>query len=72
MPTAPESMKNAVMEAPEFWADHSAELSERFNGWLAELRKRGGVAEATPPFCTLTSPGAAHRPKGHAYAWRSP
>lgn len=35
MPTAPENMKNAVMEDPEFWADHDAELSERFNSWLA-------------------------------------
>lgn len=35
LPTAPENMKNAVIEDPEFWADHDAELSERFNNWLA-------------------------------------
>lgn len=35
MPTNPDHMKTAVMDDPEFWADHSAELSERFNSWLA-------------------------------------
>ncbi|KGJ11740.1 ABC transporter substrate-binding protein [Paracoccus versutus] len=35
MPTSEEHMKTAVMDDPEFWADHSAELAERFNGWLA-------------------------------------
>ncbi|MFT4014006.1 MAG: ABC transporter substrate-binding protein [Paracoccus sp. (in: a-proteobacteria)] len=35
MPTSPEHMKTAVMDDPEFWADHSAELAERFNAWLA-------------------------------------
>lgn len=34
LPTAPENMANAVLENPGFWADHSAELSERFNNWL--------------------------------------
>ncbi|MBK4216995.1 ABC transporter substrate-binding protein [Paracoccus caeni] len=35
MPTNPEHMSTAVMDDPEFWADHDAELSERFNAWLA-------------------------------------
>lgn len=35
MPTAPEHLKNAVFDDPEFWADHEAELTERFNAWLA-------------------------------------
>ncbi|MBU2956576.1 ABC transporter substrate-binding protein [Paracoccus sp. 1_MG-2023] len=35
MPTSPEALENAVMDDPEFWADHDAELSERFNAWLA-------------------------------------
>lgn len=35
MPTNPEALENAVMDDPEFWADHAAELTERFNSWLA-------------------------------------
>ncbi|MBM3604474.1 MAG: ABC transporter substrate-binding protein [Alphaproteobacteria bacterium] len=35
MPTSPEALENAVLDDPEFWADHSAELTERFNSWLA-------------------------------------
>lgn len=35
MPTNPEYLKTAVMDDPEFWADHDAELTERFNSWLA-------------------------------------
>ncbi|KFE36610.1 ABC transporter substrate-binding protein [Thioclava atlantica] len=35
MPTAPENMKNALVNDFEFWADHDTELSERFNAWLA-------------------------------------
>lgn len=35
MPTNPEYMKTAVMDDPEWWADHEAELAERFNAWLA-------------------------------------
>lgn len=35
MPTNPEYMQTAVMDDPEFWADHDAELTERFNSWLA-------------------------------------
>ena len=35
MPTNPEYMTTAVMDDPEFWADHDAELTERFNSWLA-------------------------------------
>ncbi|WP_245894637.1 ABC transporter substrate-binding protein [Paracoccus indicus] len=35
MPTSPENLESAVLDDPEFWADHAAELSERFNSWLA-------------------------------------
>ena len=35
MPTNPDHLKTAVMDDPEFWADHDAELTERFNAWLA-------------------------------------
>ena len=35
MPTNPDHMTSAVMDDPEFWADHDAELTERFNSWLA-------------------------------------
>ena len=35
MPTNADHMTTAVMDDPEFWADHSAELAERFNSWLA-------------------------------------
>ena len=35
MPTHPDNLKTAVTDDPVFWADHSAELSERFNSWLA-------------------------------------
>ncbi|MFC0200122.1 ABC transporter substrate-binding protein [Paracoccus rhizosphaerae] len=35
MPTAEANMQNAVLDDPEFWADHDAELTERFNSWLA-------------------------------------
>ena len=35
MPTSPEHMKTAVMDDPEWWADHDAEMAERFNAWLA-------------------------------------
>lgn len=35
MPTNEEAMKTAVMDDPEFWADHDSELTERFNSWLA-------------------------------------
>lgn len=35
MPTSPAALENAVLDDPEFWADHDAELSERFNAWLA-------------------------------------
>lgn len=36
MPTDPEHVKTAVYDDPEFWADHNAELTERFNAWLAQ------------------------------------
>ncbi|WP_413834927.1 ABC transporter substrate-binding protein [Desulfobacula sp.] len=35
MPTAPENMKNALVNNFEFWADHDSELNERFNAWIA-------------------------------------
>ncbi|WP_134678888.1 ABC transporter substrate-binding protein [Paracoccus ravus] len=35
MPTVADHMKTAVMDDPEFWADHAAELTEKFNAWLA-------------------------------------
>lgn len=35
MPTNAEYLETAVMDDPEFWADHDAELTERFNSWLA-------------------------------------
>ena len=35
MPTNPDHMKTAVMDDPEWWADHDAEMAERFNAWLA-------------------------------------
>ncbi|SMO35075.1 ABC transporter substrate-binding protein [Paracoccus laeviglucosivorans] len=35
MPTNPDHLKTAVYDDPEFWADHSAELAEQFNSWLA-------------------------------------
>ncbi len=34
MPTNPDHMTSAVMDDPEFWADHDTELTERFNAWL--------------------------------------
>jgi len=36
MPTAPANFKNALFNSFEFWADHSDELNERFNAWLAK------------------------------------
>lgn len=35
MPTNPDNMKNALQQSYEFWVDHDAELTERFNAWLA-------------------------------------
>ena len=35
MPTSPESLKNALLNDSEFWADRDVELNERFNAWLA-------------------------------------
>lgn len=35
MPTNAAHLTTAVMDDPEFWADHDAELTERFNSWLA-------------------------------------
>ena len=36
MPTAPDNFKTALMNDFEFWADHTDELNERFNAWLAK------------------------------------
>lgn len=36
MPTAPNNMKNALLNDSGFWADHQDELNERFNAWLAK------------------------------------
>lgn len=36
MPTNPDNMKTALVADAAFWADHDAELSERFNAWLAQ------------------------------------
>ncbi len=36
MPTAPENLRNALVNDFEFWADHDTELNERFNAWLAQ------------------------------------
>jgi len=35
MPTNPENMKTPIWTDPTFWADHDAELAEKFNAWLA-------------------------------------
>ncbi|WP_323716394.1 ABC transporter substrate-binding protein [Paracoccus aminovorans] len=35
MPTNPDNMKKALGSSYDFWADHEAELSERFSAWLA-------------------------------------
>ena len=35
LPTTPENAANAVVNDAEFWADHGAELTERFSAWLA-------------------------------------
>jgi putative spermidine/putrescine transport system substrate-binding protein len=35
LPTHPANMTNSVGSSYEFWADHDAELTERFNSWLA-------------------------------------
>ncbi|MGX5831796.1 ABC transporter substrate-binding protein [Mesorhizobium sp. 43Arga] len=35
MPTNPENLKTALAVSTEFWVDHEAELTERFNSWLA-------------------------------------
>jgi putative spermidine/putrescine transport system substrate-binding protein len=35
MPTAPEHLKNYIVNSSEFWANHDTELNEKFNVWLA-------------------------------------
>ena len=34
MPNAPDNAKRAIIENPEWWADHQDELNERFAAWL--------------------------------------
>ena len=36
LPTSEENLTNALASSYEFWADYDAELSERFNAWLAQ------------------------------------
>jgi putative spermidine/putrescine transport system substrate-binding protein len=36
LPTAPDNFKTALTFDFNFWADHSDELYERFNAWLAK------------------------------------
>lgn len=36
MPTNEANLTNAVVDEPEFWADHGAELEERFSAWLVK------------------------------------
>lgn len=36
MPTNPENMTNALALSDTFWADHDAEMNERFNAWLMQ------------------------------------
>ncbi len=36
LPTNPENMKNALLSSADFWADHDAELNERFQAWLSQ------------------------------------
>ncbi|MEM1362139.1 MAG: ABC transporter substrate-binding protein [Pseudomonadota bacterium] len=36
MPTAAANLDNALVNNPEFWADHNSELNERFSAWLAQ------------------------------------
>lgn len=35
LPTTPENAEKALVNDAGFWADHGAELTERFNSWLA-------------------------------------
>ena len=35
MPTNPDNMKKALGSSYDFWVDHEAELTERFNAWLS-------------------------------------
>jgi len=36
LPVAPENMKNALPNDPQFWADNNEELTKRFNAWLSQ------------------------------------
>ena len=36
MPTNPENAKNVILTNYEWWADHTEELDERFQAWLAQ------------------------------------
>ncbi|SFW99726.1 putative spermidine/putrescine transport system substrate-binding protein [Paracoccus pantotrophus] len=35
VPTYPDNMKNSLASSMDFWVDHLAELSERFNAWMS-------------------------------------
>ena len=35
MPTNPDNMKNALGSSYDFWVDHEAELTERFESWVS-------------------------------------
>jgi putative spermidine/putrescine transport system substrate-binding protein len=36
LPVAPENMKTALPNDPQFWADNNEELTKRFNAWLSQ------------------------------------
>lgn len=36
MPTAEDRVAHAVIDEPTFWVDHGAELTERFEAWMAQ------------------------------------
>lgn len=36
LPTAAQNMENSLQSSWEFWADHGAEISERFNAWIVK------------------------------------
>ena len=35
MPSAPENMERALINQPQWWTDHTEEMTERFSAWLA-------------------------------------
>jgi len=36
LPTAPQNMTNVLIVDPQFWADNTEQLDQRFNAWLAQ------------------------------------